>query len=97
MAKKISTYHQRYIPIFLAYGEMIPNEGYYGTPETKKETSRPLREQPLGPSWSWMSIITPGAIDYRFISGASPAILSSPCCSVIDANSSVMGMNPFGG
>lgn len=34
--KKISTYHQRYLPIFLVYGKMISNEGYYGTPETKK-------------------------------------------------------------
>lgn len=71
-------------------------QGLLWYPRNQTETSRPPSEQPLGPSWSWTSIITPRGIDYVFISGASPAIISSSCCSIIGAKSSVVGRNPFG-
>jgi hypothetical protein len=62
----------------------------------RNTTSRPLPDQPLGPSWSWTSIIAPRGVEYEFISGAAPTITSSSCCSIIDANSIVKGRNPFG-
>jgi len=62
----------------------------------RNTTSRPLPDQPLGPSWSWTSIIAPRGVEYEFISGAAPTVTSSTCCSIIDANSIVRGRNPFG-
>jgi len=62
----------------------------------RNTTSRPPHDQPLGPSWSWTSIIAPRGIEYEFINGAQPTITSSSCCSIIDAISTVAGRNPFG-
>lgn len=65
-------------------------------PRNQRETSRPPGEQPLGPSWSWTSLISPRGVSYEFITGATPDVFSSSCSSIISAEASVVGVNQFG-